>query len=175
MTPMTPMPRSTIAITDPQWEADKTPPISALTEKAVAAALKEAGAPADAQVSVLLTNDAEMAALNKRFLGKNAATNVLAWPALNITATLDAEAWSAWSATSINDRLLGDIALSYEALRRESEAVAIRFEAHFAHLIVHGVLHLCGFDHIFDEDAVIMESTEARALALIGVANPYEN
>jgi probable rRNA maturation factor len=114
--------------------------------------------PGTYEVSILLTDDAEMRALNRTWRGKDASTNVLSFPA----------------GDDLNKPgLLGDVALAYETTRKEAEATGIALSDHAAHLVVHGVLHLLGFDHLEEDEAERMETLERQALASLGIADPY--
>lgn len=117
--------------------------------------------------SLLLTSDAEVRDLNREWRGKDAATNVLSFPMLTRAELLAL-------APDGPPVLLGDIALAYETCAREADERGISLEHHAAHLIVHGLLHLAGYDHATDEDAAAMEALETKALALMGIADPYE-
>jgi probable rRNA maturation factor len=112
----------------------------------------------DYEVALLLTDDAEMRALNRTWRGKDAPTNVLSFPA---------------SAHVPAPGLLGDVVLAYETTAEEARTQGIALKDHVAHLVVHGVLHLIGFDHIEDAEAERMEAIERRALASLGIADPY--
>jgi len=115
----------------------------------------------DSEVSVKFTSDDEVRALNARWRGKDKATNVLSFPMAD-----EGELASA--------QLLGDIVLAHGICAAEATAKAVTIEAHAAHLVVHGALHLLGYDHERGEDeAEAMEAVERRALAAIGVADPY--
>ena len=118
--------------------------------------------------SILFTSDDEVHALNKEWRGKDKPTNVLSFPMLERADLL----------TLGKDgppEMLGDIALAYETCAREAEEKGVALSAHAAHLIVHGLLHLAGHDHeTSTADAEAMEQLEIRALALIGLDNPYE-
>jgi probable rRNA maturation factor len=118
--------------------------------------------PGTCEVSILLTDDAEMRALNRTWRGKDAATNVLSFPASNTLACDSSE-----------PRLLGDVALGYETTVKEAQAMGTALSDHVAHLVVHGVLHLLGFDHMEEGEAEKMETLERRALASLGIADPY--
>ncbi len=107
-------------------------------------------------VSVLLGDDASIAKLNARFRGKQGPTNVLAFPPAGGQAGF-----------------LGDIALSAETIAEEAQFQGKRFEDHAAHVIVHGFLHLLGYDHIDPGEAESMEARERAILASIGVDDPY--
>ena len=106
----------------------------------------------------MLTDDAEMRALNRTWRGKDAATNVLSFPAREKVR---------------GPGLLGDVVLAYETTLKEARAQGIALDAHVSHLVVHGVLHLIGFDHLEDSDAERMEAIERTALASLGIADPY--
>jgi probable rRNA maturation factor len=121
----------------------------------------EAGAspsPGRYEVSILLTDDREMRALNRTWRGKDAPTNVLSFPA---------------SDDPSRPGLLGDVALAYETSQKEADAMGLALADHAAHLVVHGVLHLLGFDHEADQEAARMEALESQALAALGIKNPY--
>jgi probable rRNA maturation factor len=77
------------------------------------------------------------------------------------------------SPTVTGPRFLGDIVLAFETIEREAQAQGISTEAHLAHLVVHGTLHLLGYDHETDEEATVMERLETRILAGLGIADPY--
>lgn len=110
------------------------------------------------QVTLVLTDDAEVRALNRTWRGKNAATNVLSFPSHEKVK---------------GPGLLGDVVLAHETILEEARAQGITLDAHVAHLVVHGVLHLIGFDHLEDIDAERMEAIERTALASLGIADPY--
>jgi probable rRNA maturation factor len=112
------------------------------------------------EICVTLSDDRSVAALNGRWRGKGAPTNVLSFPAPRHSGTDTA-------------RFLGDIILAFETVEREAGGEGKTIEDHVAHLVVHGLLHLLGYDHMTDDDAQIMEALEIRALATIGVADPY--
>ena len=119
-------------------------------------------------VSALFTSDAEVHALNREWRGKDKPTNVLSFPMLQREELLDQGA-------NGPPVLLGDIALAYETCAREAAEKGIALEDHAAHLIVHGLLHLAGHDHVHcDEEAEAMEALEIAALAKMGISNPYE-
>jgi probable rRNA maturation factor len=145
-----------------------------LAEAACSAAL--AGAeidPSGYAIGVLLTDDAEVASLNERFRGRASATNVLSWPAFPLAPRSGGAPPPAPPAPGPEGLSLGDVALAGETVRREADESGLAFRDHAAHLIVHGVLHLLGYDHERDADATLMEDVERRALGRIGVANPY--
>ncbi len=132
-----------------------------LAEKAVLAAL--AGAKARlkgaAEISVLLTDDAEQRELNAQWRGKDSATNVLSFPQIEPFGPVFG--------------LLGDITLARETLEREAADLGKSLEDHFTHLMVHGFLHILGYDHIEEDEALKMESLETQILAGLGIDDPY--
>ena len=113
----------------------------------------------DVEVSVALADDVTVQALNRDWRGKDYPTNVLSFPAPPTRAP--------------GPRLLGDIALAYETVARESRDENKPFADHAVHLLVHGTLHLLGYDHECDSDAAVMEALEIEALARIGLDDPY--
>jgi probable rRNA maturation factor len=117
--------------------------------------------------SLLFTSDAEVHVLNREWRAKDKPTNVLSFPMLERADLLDL-------APDGPPEMLGDLALAFETCAREAEEKGVSVEHHASHLIVHGLLHLAGLDHeISDEDAEAMEALETKALALIGIADPY--
>ena len=155
-------------IEDEAWP-EAAPWYRELALRAAEQALVAAGRPGrDAEISALLCDDARIAALNESFRGKPAATNVLSWPAHDLAPAAPGAAPPAPP-----DEILGDIAFARETIEKEAKTQQISTEAHFAHLFVHGVLHLLGYDHETDADAEVMEEIERRALAAIGIADPY--
>jgi probable rRNA maturation factor len=135
----------------------------ALAQRAAEAAVAVADeADEDFEVSVMLTDDAHIRELNRTWRDKDKPTNVLSFPAPEQPG-------------QDGPRHLGDIALAYETLVRESEDESKELAHHFAHLIVHGVLHLLGYDHEVEEEADIMEALEVKALATLGIADPYRD
>lgn len=110
-------------------------------------------------VSLLLGDDAAMASMNRQFRGKEGPTNVLSFPPVEVGEG--------------GEGFLGDIALAVETIAMEAEFQGKRFEDHAAHLVVHGFLHLLGYDHLNEADAKAMEARERAILAEIGIADPY--
>ena len=116
----------------------------------------------DSEVSVTFTSDEEVRALNAKWRGKDKPTNVLSFPMAEESELAGAQ-------------LLGDIALAFGVCAAEAADKQVAIETHAAHLVVHGTLHLLGYDHETSEgDAAEMEEAERRALAAIGIADPYK-
>ena len=147
------------------WQTTVTDPIG-LVRRAAAKALQEAAPPhlRHARISVLLTDDAQIQVLNREWRGKDNPTDVLSFPAYDPSIPLPPGM----------EPELGDVAVAIETVTRDAAADGRPVDDHLSHMIVHGVLHLLGFDHeTGEEDAVLMESTEARILSGFGIANPY--
>ena len=155
---------------DPRW-GDLDP----VARRAIDAGLRHLGQdPALFEVSLLACDDARIAGLNTEFRAKAVPTNVLSWPSWDLTAEVrGALAALPEPGTRDDPELLGDIALAYETCAREATEQGKTFEVHVTHLIVHSLLHLLGYDHETDEDAVLMEKTEALILAQLGIGDPY--
>lgn len=109
------------------------------------------------EVAIVLADDAEVQTLNRTWRGEDSPTNVLSFPA-------DAAS---------EPRPLGDVVLGYETVAREAAEQEIALADHVCHLTVHGMLHLLGYDHASDDEAERMEDLERRALASLGIADPY--
>jgi probable rRNA maturation factor len=154
---------------DPRWEeAD----LAGLAERAVHATLGRFGLDPEAwEVAVLGCDDARIAELNAEFREKPGATNVLSWPSEERAA----EAPGAVPELPVpgGDPELGDIAIAYETCAREAGEAERPFSDHVTHLLVHGTLHLLGYDHIRDADAALMERIEVEILATLGIPDPY--
>jgi len=114
--------------------------------------------PALYEVTIVLTDDTEMRDLNRDWRAKDQPTNVLSFPSGDAPGEPGA---------------LGDIVIAYETARAEADDEGTALEDHVAHLVVHGVLHLLGFDHMKEDEAEKMEDLERKALASIGIADPY--
>ena len=134
---------------------------------ALAAGLAKAALvlPKRLELSIILTDDAEQRCLNRDWRGIDRSTNVLAFPAWDPGAPSPADA----------PLLLGDVVLAYETVAREARDQRTPLADHFRHLVVHGVLHLLGYDHATGPEAVQMETLETSILAGLGVADPYRD
>ncbi|WP_287941002.1 rRNA maturation RNase YbeY [Sphingopyxis sp.] len=119
------------------------------------------------EIAVRLTDDAEVHALNRDFRGRDKPTNVLSFP------QVQADLLDTLSNSDDGEILLGDIVLARGTCVREAEEKGISIADHATHLIVHGTLHLVGYDHMDDPSAQAMEALEVKALASLGIANPY--
>ncbi len=158
-------------IEDDRWEALGLP---ALAERAARATLMRLGLPPEGFEIVLLGgDDARTAALNADFRAKPQATNVLSWPSAERAAEAEGTAPALPLPGEEAPEPLGDIALAWETCAAEAEAARRPITDHVTHLVVHGVLHLLGYDHLRDGDATLMERLEAEILASLGVADPY--
>lgn len=159
-------------IEDPRWDAFG---LDALANRAARAALSGLGMVSDGFTLCLMgCDDARIAVLNAGFRGKAVATNVLSWPSEERGSGLAGQAPAAPQAGDPDDpENLGDIAMSYDTCEREARAAGKPMTDHVCHLVVHGVLHLLGYDHISDADAALMEACEVRILATLGVSDPY--
>jgi probable rRNA maturation factor len=144
-----------------------------ITEKAVAAAFSVsshgylAKAPFALSISIKLSDDSEVHELNRLWRGKDAPTNVLSFP------MLDADDLDALSNTDDGEVLFGDMILAYGICKAEAAEKHIPLPQHISHLVVHGTLHLLGLDHIDEAQAEHMEALEVKALASMGIDNPY--
>lgn len=120
------------------------------------------------EISILLTNDTEVMALNRRHRDKATPTNVLSFPALT-AAQIEGRA----AEVTEHPIILGDVVLAYETVDAEAARANTPLADHVAHLLVHGVLHLLGFDHTTEDMAHRMETLEVDILERLGVRDPY--
>jgi len=150
-----------IEIEDDGW-LDVLPDVRDIVTAGITGALKTADLKDQADVVVLLCDDAEMRALNKEYRRKNNATNVLSFPAPK-------------SMRMPGMAHLGDIALGLETCLREAREQNKSLKNHVLHLSIHGALHLLGHDHMREDEAAVMENLERDILNGMGVADPYEH
>lgn len=136
-----------------EWRWRRNAETLKLIRRAARMAAKSSNVPVGT-LTILLTDDTALKDLNRRFRGKPRTTNVLSFP-------------------SPDPAYLGDIAIAYGVTAREARAQGKRIKAHAAHLAIHGVLHLSGYDHQRARDASVMEDLETQILARLGFSNPY--
>lgn len=140
----------------PGWARELSRP-ETLIQRAADALAEEIGLGGQARlVDLLLTSDAEVQALNHDWRGKDTPTDVLSFPASQADAPF-----------------IGDIALAFETVARDAESLRRCIRNHFSHLLIHGLLHLLGHDHVDEAEAEEMENLERKALARIGIPDPY--
>ena len=140
----------TLLVEDPKWRSHRG--LMARLIKAAEAARRSARLKGG--FTLLLANDKKLRDLNHEFRGFDKPTNVLSFPA--------------------GDGYAGDIAIAYGVTSKEAKAAAKNFADHAAHLVVHGVLHLAGYDHERPKDAAVMEPLEVKILKRLGIADPYK-
>ncbi|WP_024509604.1 rRNA maturation RNase YbeY [Bradyrhizobium sp. ARR65] len=156
-------PITEVVIAAEGWQNE--PDAESIVQRAIEAAASASNADVgNAELAVMLTDDAGIRTLNKDFRGIDKPTNVLSFPAPDIGG-----------ADGDNDapHSLGDIAIAYETVRREADEEGKPFADHLSHLAVHGFLHLIGYDHEADDDAEEMEALETEVLAQLGIPDPY--
>ena len=153
---------------DPEWDSSNW---TELARRAAASAIAESAFPQlglgerCVELGVRLTGDAEVRALNARWRGKDKATNVLSFPLAGPDEFDDRSPGP--------ELMLGDIVIARGVCLAEAADKSIPLANHASHLLVHGTLHLLGYDHHDDDAAADMEAREIRALARLGIANPY--
>src|SRR3984957_20118108 len=168
--PMAPfaLPFTEVLIVADGWRAE--PDAEAVIHRAIAAAAETVHAESgeagfgEAELAVMLTDDAGIRTLNSNWRGIDKPTNVLSFPALQPTGA---------GGPDEAPRMLGDIAIAYQTTRKEADDEQKPFDHHLSHLAVHGFLHLMGYDHETDDDAEAMEGLEQEILAQLGIPNPY--
>lgn len=156
-----------VSISDPEWNASYLD-VEDLATKAVMLAIESASLPdaikgRDLETSVVLANDDLVQVLNREYRGMDKPTNVLSFASLDSDDPLPSD----------GPVSIGDIILSYQTLDREAKEQDKFFKDHFIHLVVHGTLHLLGYDHENDDDATNMETLEIRILQRMNIQNPY--
>jgi probable rRNA maturation factor len=152
----------------PGWARDCAD-AETLAADAARLALLRGEAPNAVVVDITLTDDDEQRALNRTWRGKDAPTNVLAFPLMSLDPDLDVPVPPG------APLLLGDVVLAFETVRREAAEQNKTLADHLRHLVVHGVLHLLGYDHENAAEAAIMEVREIAILSELGVSNPYRD
>lgn len=144
-----------ISISDKKW-LNLVENTEAVIMAAVSSVRDESGEPQPGELSIALVSDTDIQELNHTYRDKDKPTNVLSFPAIGPAP------------------IMGDIIIARETVIREAQEKQISVKDHLQHMVIHGYLHLSGYDHETESDAQIMESLEIRALARLGVANPYE-
>ena len=156
---------------DEEWDSSND--WAELARSAAVAAIAESAFPQlgsgarSVELSVRLASDAEVHALNSEWRGKDKPTNVLSFPMAEPDELEISDAAGP-------ELMLGDVILARGVCAAEAADKGIPLESHAAHLMVHGTLHLLGYDHMDDDSAADMEARETRALARLGIADPYE-
>ena len=134
-------------------------------------------AAAPTEITVRLVDETEMADLNQAYRGKKGTTNVLSFPFENDfdfteLAEVENQEHIELAADTVSD-FLGDIVICHQVIQREAQEQGKHQNNHYAHMVTHGVLHLCGYDHLNDADAAEMEALEVAVLAQSNIENPY--
>ncbi|MBY6058677.1 rRNA maturation RNase YbeY [Leisingera daeponensis] len=160
-----------ITIEDGRWQDAG---LEALAGEAISAVLAHFALDASmCEISLLACDDPRIADLNAEFREKPVPTNVLSWPAEDLAAEADGGVPQPPEADFTGEIPLGDIAVSFDTCAREAVEAGKSLADHTRHLIIHGMLHLLGYDHIRDRDAALMEGIEILILGKLGIANPY--
>lgn len=158
----------TLLFESPEWKA-KLPRINSLTKKALMAVLEFEAISASVEVSVVYAHDSFVQDLNATYRGKNKPTNILSFAEYQ-----DRKAVLSVLRSGKEAIYLGDMALAYETIAKEAIQQGKPLQAHVTHLLVHGLLHLLGYDHEKEKEAEQMESKEIAILQTLGIENPYE-
>ena len=157
------LPATEVLIVAECWQAE--PEAEATVLRAIAAAAETVDADTgDAELAVMLTDDSGIRTLNANWRGIDKPTNVLSFPALQPPGGIEPDE---------APRMLGDIAIAFETVRREADDEQKPFVNHLSHLAVHGFLHLVGYDHETEAEAEAMENVERQILAGLGIPDPY--
>ncbi|WP_315775811.1 MULTISPECIES: rRNA maturation RNase YbeY [unclassified Bradyrhizobium] len=161
--PQSPIPTTEVIVAADCWQDQ--PDAEDVIHRAIVAAAETVDADVgDAEIAVMLTDDDGIRTLNSNWRGIDKPTNVLSFPALQPTGPRGEDD---------APRMLGDIAIAYETMRREADEEQKPFAHHLSHLTVHGFLHLVGYDHETDDEAEEMEALEREILAHLGIPDPY--
>ena len=159
----TSIPATDVLVVADCWTAEAD--AEAVIHRAIATAADMVDAETgDAELAIMLTDDAGIRTLNQNWRGIDKPTNVLSFPALQPPSGVELDN---------APRMLGDIAIAYETTRREADDEGKPFVNHLSHLAIHGFLHLVGYDHEKDGEAEAMESLETEILAQLGIPDPY--
>lgn len=161
-----------IIIEDTRWNDIN---LRALCDVAFNAVLNDQNLSSDWDISVLACDDAKIATLNEEFRGKPVPTNVLSWPAFDLAPIMAGALPTPPKMDDFGENELGDIAISYNTCVREAAEQNITITDHTIHLLMHGLLHLLGYEHETDADATLMEGLESRLLEKMGIYDPYKD
>ena len=160
-----------ISIEDPRWQALD---LATLAETATSAALQHLQIDPDScEISLMACDDVRIATLNADFRDKPTPTNVLSWPAEDLSPDTPGDRPLSPEPDFTGEIALGDIAIAWETCTREAENGGKPMAAHVTHLLIHGLLHLLGYDHVRDADATVMEQLETEILGTLGIDDPY--
>jgi len=164
-----------VVVQEPLWASIDLVSIATEAFGVISTGLPLNGGPYE--LSILACNDARIAELNGEFRAKPAPTNVLSWPGYDLAPEKDGDTPDAPPCAGAGDAFvnLGDIAIAYETCLQEARDAAIDPQHHVTHLLIHGILHLLGYDHETDADADVMESLEIKLLETMAIGNPYQN
>lgn len=156
------------------WQA-ALPDLSRVAAEALGMALDACGPAGGATAALLACDDRRIAGLNGRFRGTDRPTNVLSWPAFEVRPPLPGARPPPLPVPAGGGApFLGDIAIALETCQKQAEVAEITLKNHARHLILHGCLHLLGYDHETEADAALMEGIESRLLTGAGYPDPYE-
>ena len=159
----TSLPMTEVLVVAEAWQNE--PDAEAVIQRAIAAAAETVDADTgEAELAIMLTDDAGIRTLNSNWRGIDKPTNVLSFPALQPNGA---------SGPDDAPRMLGDIAIAYQTTRQEADDEQKPFDHHLSHLAIHGFLHLIGYDHEKDDDVEVMEALETEILAQLGIPDPY--
>lgn len=161
-----------IVVEDPRWNELN---LQDLAERSAVNTLIHNGIqPSEHEVAILACDDERIAMLNADFRGKPTPTNVLSWPETELFAEADGGIPDKPPAGYGGEKgFLGDVAIAFDTCQREAKEARKPMHHHVSHLIVHGILHLLGYDHVRDRDATLMEGIETEILGKMGIPDPY--
>ncbi len=160
-----------VVIEDERWAGEN---ISKLAQASCRATLEHLNIPPnDFEIALLACDDSKIAALNHDFREKDAPTNVLSWPEIDLSASEAGAAPESPRPDPTEKAELGNIAIAYETCMAEANDQNLPPKHHISHLLVHGCLHLLGYDHVLEKDAALMEGLEVEILAKLGISDPY--
>ncbi len=160
------MPAFLLHIQDKTWPQMLDDPES-LAQRALHAACEALGEFKDGETSIVLASDSFQNRLNRTWRGQDKPTNVLAFPAKDYHSFSPEE-------VQVDDPVLGDIVLAYETVAQQALEQNLTLKAHTTHLVIHGFLHLQGYDHQTDDEERLMMALEKKALASLGFEDPYK-